>query len=373
MRTTIVTEPPPTQRALPIRQILWPVLLSLGVLAGVAYFTFDYGDYVDAVGALNPLLFLLAALAVVLRVFFGGLRFNYISRGKLSLGAGTRGQLAWDFFSSVTPSAIGGGPLAIIYITRNGRVRAGDATAWTLFSMVLDQFWYVLIVPVVVVASFFIPVIPEALGSIGFGLFMLYMVGLMLWVVLFTYATIFRPSLLNSITDFVFRVRFLRRFRQSVAREMAQMQRRAFVLRSQPLRFYVVGLLLTVASWSMRYLLILFVVWGVYGPVDKVLVLLRGTALTLVSLVMPTPGGAGGIEGFYLLFFESLMPAAAVAPTLLAWRLLGYYLFVAIGIFITTHHVQQNLRSRRLAKREARAVAASRIAPVDSPSEVEQT
>ncbi len=339
--------PAEPSRVLSPKRILWPVLLSLSVVTAVAALTFDYGDYLEAVGSLNPLLFLLAAATVVLRVLLGGWRFNYISRGRLSLAAGTRGQLAWDFFSNVTPSAIGGGPLAIVYMTRDANVRGGDVTAWTLFSMVLDQLWYVIIIPTVLIASLYLDVIPESLGNIGYGIFLLYLVGLMIWVGAFCYATLFRPSLLQKMTDFVFRFRLLRRFREPVAREMSQLQRRAFVLRSQPLRFYLIGLAMTIASWALRYLLILFVVWGVYAPVDKVLVLLRGAALTLASLAMPTPGGSGGIEGMYYLFFDSLMPTAAVAPTLLAWRLLGYYLFIAIGIFLTTHHMQKNIGRRK--------------------------
>lgn len=128
---------------------------------------------------------------------------------------------------------------------------------------------------------------------------------------------------------------------------MSQLERRAQTLRLQPFRFYVIGLGLTIANWAMRYLLILFVVWGVYAPVDKVLVLLRGAALTLASLAMPTPGGSGGIEGLYFIFFDELMPTTAVAPTLLAWRLLGYYLFIAVGIFLTTHHMQKDVRNRK--------------------------
>ncbi len=336
-----------SQRSLTLRRILWPVLLSVSVLAAVTALTFDYGDYVEAVGSLNPVMFLIAAATVVLRVFLGGWRFHFISGGRLSLAQGTRGQLAWDFFSNVTPSAIGGGPLAIVYMSRDSDTRGGDVTAWTLFSMVLDQMWYVIIIPIVLVASLYLDVIPESLGSIGYGVFLLYLVGLLIWVAVFSYATFFRPSLLKRMTDFIFRFRWLRRYRKSVDREMSQLERRAQTLRLQPFRFYVIGLGLTIANWAMRYLLILFVVWGVYAPVDKVLVLLRGAALTLASLAMPTPGGSGGIEGLYFIFFDELMPTTAVAPTLLAWRLLGYYLFIAVGIFLTTHHMQKDVRNRK--------------------------
>lgn len=347
--------PAQAPRTLTMRRILWPVLLSLSVLAAVAALTFDYGDYVEAVGSLNPVMFLFAAATVALRVLVGGWRFHYVSGGRLSLAEGTRGQLAWDFFSNVTPSAIGGGPLAIVFMTRDTGVRSGDITAWTLFSMVLDQMWYVIIIPVVLVASLYLEVIPETLGSFGYGVFLLYLIGLLAWIAVFSYATFFRPSLLYRMTDFIFRFRWLRRYRESVGKEMSHLERRAQTLRLQPVRFYVIGLALTFANWSLRYLLILFVVWGVYAPVDKVLVLLRGTALTLASLAMPTPGGSGGIEGLYYLFFDSLMPTSAVAPTLLAWRMLGYYLFIAIGIFLTTHHMQKDVRKgkRRRAKASA--------------------
>src|SRR5690625_3233732 len=147
------------------------------------------------------------------------------------------------------------------------------------------------------------------------------------------------------MTGCLFNFKPLRRFREAVLREMTQLERRAFILRSQPLRFYVGGLLLTVATWSMRYVLILFVVWGIYAPADKLLVFMRGAALTLASLGMPTPGGSGGIEGLYVLFFSGLIPTATVAPTLLVWRLLGYYAFIAVGLVLTTRYLGRRLTS----------------------------
>lgn len=329
-----------------LRRVIWPILLSLSVFGIVAALTFDVSDYATAVGGLNPWLFVLALGTVGLRVLFGGWRFHYVSRGQLSFWAGIRGQLAWDFFSNVTPSAIGGGPFAIVYLTRDGNIRAGDATAWTIFCIVLDQLWYVLLVPLVLVVSLHLDIIPEALGPLGYGLFIAYLAGLMVWVAGFSYATLVRPSLFQKAAALVFRLKALRRFRGRVSREMTQMERRARILRSQPTRFYLNGFLLTLGSWSMRYLLILFVVWGIYAPVDKLLVLMRGAALTLLAIAMPTPGGSGGVEGLYVLLIGPLVPAAAVAPTLLAWRFLGYYIFIGIGIFLTTHYIGRRLGTR---------------------------
>ena len=48
--------------------------------------------------------------------------------------------------------------------------------------------------------------------------------------------------------------------------------------------------------------------------------------------------GSGGIEGMYALFFtEPLIPKGFLAPTLLVWRFMAYYLTIAVGLVITTH------------------------------------
>jgi hypothetical protein len=63
-------------------------------------------------------------------------------------------------------------------------------------------------------------------------------------------------------------------------------------------------------------------------------------AMTLSSLVLPTPGGSGGLEGLYALFIGPLIPEALVAPTLFAWRFLGYYIFIALGAYLFLHQVR---------------------------------
>lgn len=326
-----------------LRRIIWPVGLSLLVLGIVTARTFDLTDFVETVGGFDPLLLMLAVAAAVARILFGGWRFHYVSGGRLSLGAGVRGQLIWDFFSNVTPSAIGGGPFAVLYISKDAGVRGGDATAWTIFCIVLDQLWYVILIPIVLVTSLYIDVIPDTLGVVGYGIFLAYLAVLLIWVVLFAYATLVRPSLFQGIAAWIFRLRMLRRFRPRLLRELSQIEKRAKILRSQPASFFISGFFLTVGCWASRYLLILFVVWGLYEEVNRLLVFMRGAALSLISIAMPTPGGSGGVEALYVLLLGPLMPAAAVAPSLLVWRALGYYVFIAIGVFLTTQYVTRRI------------------------------
>jgi glycosyltransferase 2 family protein len=336
--------------------ILWPILLGVGVLSIIGYFTFEANAFSRMVDSLNPWIMLGALGTVLVRVVMGGWRLSYVSHRKLSFRGGIKGQLAWDFASNVTPSLVGGAPIAAYYIARstsaesNRPVRMGEVTAFMMFIMLLDQTWFALSVPIILLSAIFLDVIPSSAGSLGMYTAVIYFVGFMAWTGMFAYATLFRPELLGRVADFVCKLPFLRKFRDRVSAEMEEYQGRAAHIRSQPFAFYIRGLLLTGATWTARYLLVVFIVWSIFPGVDQVLLFLRSMAMTIGSLVMPTPGGAGGVEGLYVLFFSSMMPTAFLAPTLFAWRVLGYYIFLGFGVLMSTRHVQKSLRNKNSVK-----------------------
>lgn len=335
-------------------KLLWSSVLSLLVLCVIGYYTFDFEQFRQLIGQLNHWILLTALLTVATRIFLGGWRLSFISRGRLDLTSGIRTQLAWDFFSNVTPSAIGGGPFAAIYITRDRKIALGEATAIMLFSMLLDQLWFAVMIPGILLAMPFFSVFPDTLGRVGTLAFTGLFVGMLAWVALFGYAILFRPDLLQKIADFIFRFKWLRRFRHRVAQEMIQLRHRARILRRQPARFFIFGFLMTGGVWLSRFLLPLFIIWSVFPDIDETLVFVRTLAMTIGTLVLPTPGGSGGIEGLYVLFLgPPVMPGALVAPTLLVWRLLGYYLFIALGVYLSMHHMQKTIRHRRANARAA--------------------
>ncbi|MBT8400944.1 MAG: flippase-like domain-containing protein [Rhodothermia bacterium] len=330
------------------RNIVLSVLLSLAVVAVIAVLTYEPEAIESIKDSFDVWLMSLAVGTVVARILIGGWRLQFVSSGHLRFSSAVRGQLAWDFFSIVTPSVIGGGPLAAVYVARDGDVKVGEATALLFFAMLLDQFFFAATVPLIVLATFFMPVFPPALGAIGTWTFLIYFVGLLAWVYVFAYVTFFRPEVLDRWLKKVFRIKWLRKYEHRVATEMHAMQERAALLRSQPTSFFVKGSVLTLMSWTVRYALLVLIIWSVYDNLDVLLATVRTAALTLGSLVMPTPGGSGGVEGLYALFFgPPLMPSFLVAPTLLIWRIMGYYVYIALGGYLTMHRVRQELKARR--------------------------
>lgn len=335
-------EPP---RTITIASILWPLALSLAVLVVVAYTTFDVGSFGGLVRQLNPWLLLAAVGTVVVRVVFGALRLHVLSHGLLSVRKAARTQLAWDFFGAVTPSSVGGGPFIVLFMSKDQGVPLGDATALIILSTLLEMVWHAMLVPVLLGLSVYVDIFPDAMGTVGFGAMLTAFVAYLAYVAILAYSTLVDPRLLALLVGTVFRLRWLRRFRRRALRVMVEMKARAHILRAESAGFYAKGFVLSVVPWISRYLLPVFVIWSVYPGVDKGLVFLRSVALQLGALFLPTPGGAGAIEGLYVLFFgPPLQPQPLVAPTLLVWRFLLYYLFVFVGVFISIQYVQRSVR-----------------------------
>lgn len=334
----------PQGRTLSVRRLLLPVALSLAVLAAVFWATYE-PETLALMARMNVGLLALAFGIVGLRILLSGLRLKYISQGNLSTMGGVRGGLAWDFLSGVTPSAMGGAPLAAYFIAKDNRLPLGDATAIMIFSMLTDQVWFAVAIPLVLLSAPFLDIIPDALGVIGAGTILLFLGGMMAWAVFFAYATLIRPTILEAIATNVVRVKWLRRWRGRVMRELVSMRQRSRVLRGQPPRFYLTSFALSAGVWLTRYATLVVVVLSLYPAFDVLTGFMRTTAMMLTSLVVPTPGGSGGVEGFYVLFMASLVPSSLLGPTLLVWRFLSYHFLLAAGL-VTMILFVHRLRSR---------------------------
>ncbi len=325
--------------------IVTSIGLSLVVLGIIAALTIE-PETLDQIARMRWWMPFLAVGTVAMRVFFGTWRLRYIAQGRLQWMGAFRAQLAWDFFSNITPSTIGGGPVAPAYISRDSNIPFGDATAIMLFAMLMDQIWFAVAIVIILVGSLYIDIIPASLGTVGDVTFATYFTLFLAWVTLFGYATFVRPTLLTRLVDRIFRLPLLNRFHKAVKAIMSTLRKRALILRTQQPIFYAKGFLLTVLTWLSRYALVAVILYGFYTDIDQLLALLRTVAMMLGALVMPTPGGAGGIEGLYALLLGPLIPASLLAPTLLLWRLLGYYVFIALGAYLTVHQVRKTLRNR---------------------------
>lgn len=337
-------EAPIGGRRVRIRDLVIPVAISLGALAAILALTWEPGAFAAVADSFRPTTLLLAFGALALQLTAGGSRLAHVAKGVLSRKQGIRGQLTWDLMSAVTPSAMGGAPFAAYFIARENGLPYGEVTAVMLFTMLMDQIWFALLIVTMYVSAIWLPVFPTTLGAAGIGTIGAYLGGMLIYIGFFIYATLIRPEVIERAAAWVVRLKWLRRFQPTVRREARKLRLQAKVLRGQPARFYFIGAGYTLLYWVGRYGVVLLVALSFTRDFRPVLFVLRTAGLWLAGLAMPTPGGSGGIEALFLLYLAPLLPAGFGGPVLLAWRLLSYHFVLALGLFVAGGAVRAMLQ-----------------------------
>lgn len=323
--------------------VLVAVLISLTATALVSFVTgFDAAALWHFVERLSASTVIAVLGLFLLRLVLGGLRLRHLSEHALTARQGLRGQLAWEFFSAVTPPLVGGGPLVAVFLARDSRLRASKATLTVLSVLVYEQVWTTFSVAAVLLAALKRPVFPSTLPTWAAISIVGYLLGTALWAALLVTVVFLRPGWIERFVGWAARHRALARSRDRIAAEAADLRGRAEAMRKHGWRFHAYAMLLTTAAWIVRYGMLVIVVKAVVPDLDVSLFVLREVAMMVTSFATPTPGSAGGAEALYAIFLGPLLhPPSMVAPTMLVWRFLNFYVFLPLGLYLTWRGVKR--------------------------------
>ena len=316
-----------------------PTLLSAVALALVLYFTYTPEMWDGLKKVFSPLLISLCIFTQILRIWFSAWRLKHVSNGQLSRKTAIKGQIMWDFFANIMPPVVGGTPLASVYIAKEQGITKGEAFAIMLFTMILDQLWFALGIPILFIAGTYISVIPDAAGLVGKSTISLFFGGMLVWTAFLSYAVLVNPGILQKAIHLIAKFKFLKKFEPTIRKEVDSWAEKAKLIGKQPISFYVKGFVLTILVWLSRYALIVTILVVLVPDVSILQAFLRAMAALILGMFIPTPGGAGGLEALFTIFIGSLMPVAFIASAMVTWRFFGYYLYIIAGTIISSRTV----------------------------------
>lgn len=233
-------------------------------------------------------------------------------------------HVASVFGVAMTPSGSGGGPALMVALGRFG-VPTGVGLGIAMQVAVLDLIAFAILIPVgsvYLLMSGAIALSPAfralavagatvaAIGAVALSRYPRPVVRLLLWLS---------------------RLRKLRRFADRIQGAAREYYRSAKAFQAMPLWRWGELVLITVLSWLANFLLF-WVALRMYGiPAGAMEIVSVLSVLTLASFVIPTPGGSGFMEFVVGLAVSGRVTAAEVAPPILVWRLLTFYLIFLIG------------------------------------------
>lgn len=318
-----------------------PITIGLAVTAWLFYDDLSSGDFTDFSWTWQMVAgFGLAWLFMLGRDFGLAWRFHTIAQPTLTWKRAWRVDFMCAFTSAVTPSAVGGSAFAIFYLNREG-VKLGRATTMTLTTLFLDELFFVVFCPIIML---FMPT--DLLFGSGQGtdaafmdgiqvVFWLVYAGIVVWTSILFMGIIVRPQAVATAIKKLFMWRYLRRWRRSAFDTANNMVAASADLRNCTRRWWLNVFGATVVSWFSRYLVVNALFWGFVPEASGLLVFCRQFVVWVVLMVSPTPGGSGISEWLFTTYYGDLISSASTALVMaLAWRIVSYYIYLIIGTLL---------------------------------------
>ena len=315
---------------------LLPVLLGIGVV--VWMFAGEFSNFdLTAVPLTRRTAACLAVvvLMMVLREVGMTWRYRAITDGDLTWWQALKVCMMCEFTSAVTPSAVGGSSVAMVFMNMQG-INFGRATTLMIVTLFLDELFFVLSCPLVVLFtpldSLFGSVAEELSVGIQWVFWGIYAV-IAVWTIVLYVGIIVKPMLIKRMLLCLFKLPLLRRWKPQVEQMTDNMVAASHDLRHCSLVWWLRAFGGTALLWVPRYMLVCALFWGFLPGSDLWLVFSRQAVVWLVLMVCPTPGGSGLGEWLFTQYYADMISTATLAMIImLLWRVVNYYIYLVLGL-----------------------------------------
>ena len=277
----------------------------------------------------------LGALCIIGREWGMMWRFRTLSDRRLTWRQTLKITMQCEFTSAITPTTAGGSTLSMVFLSRQG-IPLGRATIITLIVLMLDELFIVVACPII-----FLLFPGHAIFGFDPGAFTTG-VRLAFWIVyggvcaltlvLFLGAFFFQGGIARTISR-IFVWRPLRRWHSRAVETGQTMISAGRDLRSRPLSWWAEALGARALSWISRYLVVNALFWGFATAAPQGIVFARQFVVWTLLTISPTPGGSGLSEWLFTSYYGDLITDASMVLVIaILWRLLTYYVYLAIGV-----------------------------------------
>ncbi len=248
--------------------------------------------------------------------------------------------MLWEFASAITPSVVGGSGVALFILNKEG-VNAGKSTAIVMITALLDELFYVITVPLIIVFIGTNELFPIALQKqilgITFsskGIFVLGYGVILFLTLTILYAVLLNPKGFKAFLLKVFKFRLIKRWRPKVIQLGDDIVLTSKELKDKPMAFWLKAFGATIFSWTARFWVVNFLILAFTSVDSHFLIYGRQLVMWVIMLISPTPGGVGVAEFAFDGFLKDFIPYGLTGVLVVLWRIYSYYPYLIIGAFV---------------------------------------
>ncbi len=240
-------------------KILIPVAIGLGISTYMLLRSFNEDTFVNL--RISPRFFFwifIGILIMALRDIAYMYRLRLITDKKLSWKSSFQIWMLWEFASALTPSVVGGATVAWLIIHKE-KIPFGKASALVMITSFLDEFFFVLMAPVIIL--FFSNSSDFFHGNLNiFGLhfegYSVFWIGYfyILFLATFIFSAIFIiPKSVKRFLVWLFRFPLIRRWKSGAAKMGDDIVSTSKEMRGKPFLFWLKAFGSTVVAWIARF------------------------------------------------------------------------------------------------------------------------
>lgn len=317
--------------------------IAIIVLCGIVmlYFTIAADGPMAMLNALisaKPIYLICAGLCMVVYWVLEAATFRSVCRGinsKISFKDCFSTSMVGQMFNCITPFASGGQPMQAYRLTKCG-MPLGQASCALLAKFIIYQMvltFYSLVV-IFLKLKFFLAEVS------GFALLILVGFSINLVVMFLIVGIGFFPKIttkfligLSSVLNKLKLVKNKEALNEKIIAETHKFYENFAILKTNPRKF-IIPALISVLQLTAFFTVPYFVCLSLsVTQLSFLTVICAAAFVLLISSFVPLPGGAGGAEGgFYLFFGMFFVQTGILSIAIVLWRILTFYLPIVAGM-----------------------------------------
>ena len=233
--------------------------------------------------------------------------------------------LANELAASITPTAVGGGPLKIAMLAQAG-LRTGAAACVTTLPTLEDLLFFIVAVPVAMTIS----------SSWNHPVFNLISEGINLYWVLpcLIVGLIGGGGLALLCRKVGLRIRRWEGLQEQLKATGADFLSVCRTIGGAGKSRLLLSVIIAGIQWICRNAVAAMLVASLGVEVEFIRFLLLQWLIFILTLFIPTPGATGGSEALFYLIFKPLLPKEILAVTIGGWRFLTFYWVMIISAIL---------------------------------------
>ncbi len=336
-----------------LSQILIPIGIGLIVVCWLFLSEFDPSTFSDVKFNLSSVGYIILAFVFMFGRDFGMIwRFRLMANKKLSWAQSFDINILNEFTSAVTPSAVGGSSLVVLFLSKEG-LSVGRSTAIMITNLFLDELFFIIICPII----FFIVPVDELFNAssvitatIGVVFWSVYAI-LVIWTFILYIGLFRRPDLIAKFVQLVFKLPFLRKWHSQIEQFAENMINSSLEMGRKPVSFWLKAFGTTALSWSSRFLVVNALFLAFTSINNQLIIFGRQLLLWIVMVASPTPGGSGLSEFAFKEYYNDIaLGSGPILVITVIWRIISYYLYLLLGILIVPGWINRKFSKPALEK-----------------------